>query len=66
MLGHASAAMTMDVYGGLFESDLDKVAEKCVQFASRMGRDALASGPNNLSTSGYAEYSGVPSVRFEL
>ena len=27
MLGHASAAMTLDVYAGLFESDLDTVAE---------------------------------------
>jgi integrase len=28
MLGHASAAMTMDVYSGLFEDDLDVVAER--------------------------------------
>lgn len=27
MLGHASAAMTLDVYADLFESDLDGVAE---------------------------------------
>jgi integrase len=27
MLGHASAAMTLDVYADLFESDLDVVAE---------------------------------------
>jgi integrase len=26
MLGHASAAMTLDVYADLFESDLDAVA----------------------------------------
>ena len=26
MLGHASAAMTLDVYAGLFEDDLDSVA----------------------------------------
>lgn len=26
MLGHASAAMTLDVYAGLFESDLESVA----------------------------------------
>ena len=33
MLGHASAAMTLDVYADLFECDLDAVAEsvsKCV------------------------------------
>jgi hypothetical protein len=27
MLGHASAAMTLDTYADLFESDLDSVAE---------------------------------------
>jgi integrase len=27
MLGHASAAMTLDVYAGLFADDLDAVAE---------------------------------------
>jgi integrase len=27
MLGHASAAMTLDIYADLFESDLDTVAE---------------------------------------
>jgi integrase len=27
MLGHASAAMTLDVYADLFEDDLDSVAE---------------------------------------
>ncbi len=26
MLGHASAAMTLDVYSGLFDDDLDVVA----------------------------------------
>jgi integrase len=26
MLGHASAAMTLDVYADLFDSDLDQVA----------------------------------------
>jgi integrase len=28
MLGHASAAMTLDVYAGLFDTDLDAVAER--------------------------------------
>ena len=28
MLGHASAAMTFDVYSGLFADDLDRVAEQ--------------------------------------
>jgi hypothetical protein len=26
MLGHASAAMTLDVYSGLFEDDLERLA----------------------------------------
>jgi hypothetical protein len=28
MLGHASAAMTVDVYGSLFGDDLDAVADR--------------------------------------
>jgi hypothetical protein len=28
MLGHASAAMTLDVYAGLFGDDLDALAER--------------------------------------
>jgi hypothetical protein len=28
MLGHASAAMTLDVYSGLFDDDLDGVGER--------------------------------------
>jgi len=28
MLGHASAAMTLDVYAGLFNDDLDDVADR--------------------------------------
>lgn len=35
MLGHASAAMTLDVYAGLFADDLDAVAEALDQVAVR-------------------------------
>lgn len=35
MLGHASAAMTLDVYSGLFDADLDAVAERMDVAASR-------------------------------
>jgi len=28
MLGHASAAMTLDVYAGLFGDDLDQVSDR--------------------------------------
>ena len=31
MLGHASAAMTLDVYSGLFDDDLDGVAARLDQ-----------------------------------
>jgi integrase len=34
MLGHASAAMTLDVYSGLFDDDLDTVAERMDQAAT--------------------------------
>jgi integrase len=35
MLGHASAAMTLDTYSGLFEDDLDSVADRLDQAAAR-------------------------------
>ena len=37
MLGHASAAMTLDVYAGLFADDLDAVAERLDEAALRRG-----------------------------
>ena len=42
MLGHASAAMTLDVYSGLFDDDLDGVAARldaeCHQIATPESR----------------------------
>jgi integrase len=35
MLGHASAAMTLDVYADLFDDDLDSVADALDHFARR-------------------------------
>jgi integrase len=35
MLGHASAAMTLDVYADLFESDLDEAAESVAKMWPR-------------------------------
>ena len=35
MLGHASAAMTLDTYSGLFDDDLDAVADRMDDAASR-------------------------------
>jgi integrase len=41
MLGHASAAMTMDVYAGLFGDDLDAVAERLDEAAANARADYL-------------------------
>jgi len=42
MLGHASAAMTLDVYAGLFYDDFDGVAarpdQECHSIATRQSR----------------------------
>ena len=35
MLGHASAAMTLDVYADLFEDDLDAVSDRLDEVRSR-------------------------------
>ena len=40
MLGHASAAMTLDVYSGLFADDLDRVAEQLHEAALKARRQA--------------------------
>ena len=40
MLGHASAAMTLDVYADLFESDLDSVADRLENVLKMCSRDA--------------------------
>jgi integrase len=39
MLGHASAAMTLDVYADLFEDDLDEVADRLDQAVTGGGAD---------------------------
>ena len=39
MLGHASAAMTLDVYSGLFDDDLDAVADR-IDAASQAARES--------------------------
>ena len=38
MLGHASAAMTLDTYADLFDDDLDAVAER-LDVAARTARE---------------------------
>ncbi|MFG2007877.1 tyrosine-type recombinase/integrase [Micromonospora sp. NPDC048868] len=41
MLGHASAAMTLDVYADLFEDDLDQVADRLDRAAARAAADSV-------------------------
>jgi hypothetical protein len=41
MLGHASAAMTLDVYAGLFGDDLDAVADRRDEAATKARADCL-------------------------
>ena len=41
MLGHASAAMTLDVYAGLFGDDLDTVADSLDAAARLSAADIL-------------------------
>ena len=45
MLGHASAAMTLDVYAGLFGDDLETVADSLDAAARRSGADILRTPP---------------------
>ena len=40
MLGHASAAMTLDVYAGLFGDDLDSVADRLDALVPQMRHKA--------------------------
>ncbi|KLO46343.1 integrase [Mycobacterium nebraskense] len=45
MLGHASAAMTLDVYADLFDSDLTGVADKLDESVGKMWAKRVAGGP---------------------
>jgi integrase len=48
MLGHASAAMTLDVYGSLFEEDLEALADRLEErFGSSTDRDAPPARPES-------------------
>ena len=47
MLGHASAAMTLDVYAGLFEDELDAVADRMDE-AARAAADSLRTGTDTV------------------
>jgi integrase len=45
MLGHASAAMTLDVYAGLFGDVLDAVATRLDEAVTGRDKDYLRTGP---------------------
>jgi site-specific recombinase XerC len=46
MLGHASAAMTLDIYADLFDDDLEAVATALDQARSRdCGQNVATAGP---------------------
>jgi hypothetical protein len=55
MLGHGSAAMTLDVYAGLFDDDLDGLADRLDAVAVRASAD-------NLRTTGQVAHFPGPSV----
>ncbi len=42
MLGHASAAMTLDVYADLFDSDLDSVADNVAKLWPKEATEPLS------------------------
>ena len=44
MLGHASAAMTLDIYAGLFADDLDAVADQLDRAFARTNADQMRAG----------------------
>ena len=44
MLGHASAAMTLDVYADLFEDDPDQVADRLDRAAARAADSVRTEG----------------------
>ena len=47
MLGHASAAMTLDVYAGLFGDDLDTLADRLDEAAALARADYLRTEPSS-------------------
>ena len=51
MLGHTSAAMTLDVYSDLFDSDLDSVSEALDTAAGRAGVASLFTDSDATSNS---------------
>ena len=51
-LGHASAAMTLDVYSGLFDDDLDAVADRLDVASQSAGESSRGLSADYLRTDG--------------
>jgi Phage integrase family len=49
MLGHASAAMTLDVYAGLFGEDLDEVADRLDDAAAASRADLVRTSAGSVA-----------------
>jgi hypothetical protein len=68
--GHASAAMTLDVYAGLFDDDLDGVAERLDQARPAewypSGTDETRGGGDRVETRPLTRPDVEPPDRFEL
>ena len=62
MLGHASAAMTLDVYADLFDSDRDTVAASVGKMWGRAGLIARLFTPKNAPTSVNSVGGGVLTI----
>ena len=61
MLGHASAAMTLDVYAGLFEGDMDDVADRMDEAARKAAEQAQRESAGVVELPRYPEAgSGAP------
>lgn len=52
MLGHASAAMTLDVYAGLFGEDLDEVADRLDDAAAASRADLVRTSAGSVARCG--------------
>ena len=68
MLGHASAAMTLDVYADLFDSDLTSVAESVGKMWARQPQAHESSTrkralPAGMRTEAWSPLSGLNSAR---
>lgn len=62
MLGHASAAMTLDVYADLFDDDLDAVGDALSRFGAPDVVGKVWASPENAASESAAEGACVPLV----